>query len=107
MDPLAQHYHQLLGLSQDWLTADVQLDLNKQTLTLSLEFIGTQVVCPACGAAGSLKDHAAARSWRHLDAMQFQTILTARVPRCSCDACGVQTISVPWAGKNSLFTPLT
>ncbi|MFN9289699.1 MAG: transposase, partial [Planctomyces sp.] len=33
-----------------------------------------------------MKDHAAERSWRHLDAMQFQAILTARVPRMDmCD----------------------
>jgi len=66
---------------------------------LSLEFVGTRVVCPECGAECSMKDHAAERRWRHLDAMQFQTTLTARVPRCSCDRCGVKTISVPWAEK--------
>jgi transposase len=38
--------------------------------------------------------------------MQFQTTLTARVPRCSCDRCGVRTISVPWAQKHNRFTLL-
>ena len=53
-----------------------------------------------------MKDHATERSCRHLDAMQFQTILTARVPRCSCTTCGVKTIAVPWADKHSRFTML-
>ncbi len=106
MDSLSRHYHQLVGLNQDWVIADVQLDVENRTLTLSLEFLGDRVVCPECGATCSMKDHAAERSWRHLDAMQFQTILTARVPRCSCETCGVKTIGVPWAEKHSRFTLL-
>ena len=106
MDSLSRHYHQLVGLNQDWVIADVQLDVEKRTLTLSLEFVGDRVVCPECGAVCSMKDHASERSWRHLDAMQFQTTLTARVPRCSCETCGVKTIAVPWAEKHSRFTLL-
>lgn len=106
MNPLSRHYHQLVGLNQDWVIADVQLDVRNKTLTLPLEFVGDHVVCPECGATCSMKDHAAERSWRHLDAMQFQTILTARVPRCSCTTCGVKTIAVPWAEKHSRFTLL-
>ena len=106
MDVLSRHYHQLAGLKSDWAISQVQLDVQSQTLTLSLEFVGTRVVCPECGAECSMKDHAAERRWRHLDAMQFQTTLTARVPRCSCDRCGVKTISVPWADKHSRFTLL-
>ena len=106
MDSLSRHYHQLVGLNQDWVIADVQLDVENRTLTLSLEFVGDRVVCPECGAVCSMKDHASERSWRHLDAMQFQTTLTARVPRCSCETCGVKTIAVPWAEKHSRFTLL-
>ncbi len=41
-------------------------------------------------------DHAPERTWRHLDTMQFETILKARIPRVNCSKCGVKTISVPW-----------
>ena len=60
-----------MGLNQDWVSADVQLDVEKRTLTLPLEFVGDCVVFPECGAACSMKDYSAERSWRHLDAMQF------------------------------------
>lgn len=106
MDSLSRHYHQLVGLNEDWVIADVQLDLTSRTLTLPLEFVSERVVCPECGATCSIHDHAAERSWRHLDAMQFQTILKARVPRCACESCGVKTIAVPWADKHSRFTLL-
>ncbi len=36
-------------------------------------------------------DHAPERTWRHLDTMQFETVLVARVPRADCKACGVKT----------------
>jgi len=35
--------------------------------------------------------------------MQFETRITARIPRCQCPACGVKTITVPWAGRHSRF----
>ncbi len=44
------------------------------------------------------------RDVRHLDAMQFQTLIRCRVPRCECPEHGVLTAKVPWAGKNSRFT---
>jgi transposase len=106
MDTLSRHYHQLVGLNPDWAISHVQLDVQNRTLTLSLEFDGTRVVCPECGAGCAMKDHAAERSWRHLDAMQFQTTLTARIPRCSCNRCGVKPIFVPWAEKHRRFTLL-
>lgn len=106
MDSLSQHYQRMVGLNEDWMISDVDLDTDSQTLTLALEFVGARVTCPECDAHCAKKDHAAQRSWRHLDAMQFQTVLTARVPRSSCDACGVRTIVVPWAGKHGRFTLL-
>lgn len=106
MDSLSQHYHQMVGLNEDWTIEDVKLDLGSQTLTLSLEYVGQQVECPECREKCGMKDHAPERQWRHLDAMQFQTVLVARVPRCDCQHCGVKTIAVPWAGKHARFTLL-
>ena len=34
MDSLSRHYHQMVGLNDDWNIEDVQLDVDKQTLTL-------------------------------------------------------------------------
>jgi len=104
MNSLKAHYRTLLGLDESWTVADVELGVPEKRVTIALEFVGECVVCPECGAECSLKDHAAERQWRHLDTMQFETILTARAPRSSCDQCGVKTIAVPWAGKHSRFT---
>jgi len=103
---LSCHYHQSAGLNSDWAISQVLLDVQSQTLTLSLEFVDTRVVRPQCGAECSMRDPAAERRWRHLAAMQLQTTLSARVPRCSCDRCRVKTISVPSAEKHTRFTLL-
>jgi len=65
---------------------------------------GGRVKCPECGKECTIADHAPERSWRHLDTMQFETRLRARVPRSDCPSCGVKTTQVPWAGKHSRFT---
>lgn len=104
MDSLSDHYHRMVGLDSNWSIASVDLNTESQTLTLVLEYVGKRVACPECDQPCAKNDHAAERSWRHLDAMQFQTVLTARVPRSSCKSCGVKTIAVPWAGKHSRFT---
>lgn len=38
--------------------------------------------------------------------MQFATEIVSSTPRADCSGCGVKTIAVPWAGKNSRFTLL-
>ena len=101
---LAAHYGMLLGLDESWKVADVNLELETKRVTIHLDFIGKRVTCPCCGEACSKADHAPERTWRHLDTMQFETILVARVPRADCKSCGVKTVDVPWAGKNSPFT---
>ena len=104
MDTLKSHYRSLLGLDELWVVTDVALETAEKRVTIALEFVGNCVTCPECSASGRLKDHARERPWRHLDTMQFETILKARVPRCECSQCGVKTIAVPWADKHSRFT---
>jgi transposase len=51
-------------------------------------------------------DHAAERTWRHLDTCQFQTHLHAEIPRVECPTHGVKQVRVPWAEPRSRFTLL-
>jgi transposase len=105
MKTLAQHYSDLLGLSDSWRVVDVDLDLASQQVRIQLEAVAAKAhCCRECGAECSLKDHAPQREWRHLDTMQFETILVARVPRTNCAKCGVKTCDVPWAEPHGRFT---
>lgn len=103
---LKDHYGMLLGLDSNWSVADVRLDTECRRVEVDLKHGGGRVTCPECRGACPLADHAPSRSWRHLDTMQFETVLTARVPRSRCAKCGVKTTAVPWAGRHSRLTLL-
>jgi len=102
---LHDHYRLLLGLDKDWEVERVDLQMAAKRVSIHLRHVrGVALSCPQCQNACSFFDHAPQREWRHLDTMQFETVLRARVPRCQCADCGVKTIAVPWAGKHSPFT---
>lgn len=104
MSELTQHYCQLLGLDAAWEVSEVSLSLEEHRVEILVTHKGGPVACPQCDAGCSIADHAPERTWRHLDTMQFETLLRARVPRANCTGCGVKTTAVPWAGKHSRFT---
>jgi transposase len=100
-------YERLLGLSAPWFVADVKLNTVAQQVDVFVEHTqGTSFSCPECGNACPVYDHTAERQWRHLDTMQFKTMLHARPPRVRCQEHGIKQASLPWAEKNSRFTLL-
>jgi transposase len=104
MSKLTEHYRQLLGLDASWEVSEVSLSLEEKRVEITLVHRGGPVTCPDCDAKCSIADHAPERTWRHLDTMQFETVLRAQTPRAKCKACGVKTTTVPWAGRHSRFT---
>jgi transposase len=106
MEELHEHYGRLLGLDGSWEVETVDLSLEGRRVLIKVRHVGDRVVCPECGQECGRADHAPARQWRHLDTMQFETFLEARLPRARCAPCGVKTIVPPWAGKHSRFTLL-
>ncbi|ACF43515.1 transposase IS204/IS1001/IS1096/IS1165 family protein [Pelodictyon phaeoclathratiforme BU-1] len=104
MQKLTEHYQQLLGFPAIWEVDDVNLSVSGLKIEVHLRFVGDEVICPQCGVRGKAYDKAPEQRWRHLDTMQFETIIIARIPRCQCETCGVKTIAVPWAAPHSRFT---
>lgn len=101
-------YHKILGVEAPWQVTDVALDLDAETLSVTLDFDGrtANFVCPECGLPANVYDRREARIWRHLDSCQFKTLIVASVPRVRCLTHGVQTASVSWAEPHSRFTQM-
>lgn len=100
-------YRQLMGLREPWAVIEVKIDFEGLRVDVWVEWPPEQQgVCPECGKACRIYDHREERQWRHLDTMQFQTILHCRIPRVSCSEHGTKSIDFPWAEKNSRFTAL-
>nr|WP_225739392.1 transposase family protein [Chlorobium phaeovibrioides] len=104
MESLTSHYQQILGLPSTWNVDNVDLSMLHKRVTIKLKYVGQDVTCPECKVSCSIYDHAPEQKWRHLDTMQFETILVARLPRVNCKEHGVKTASAPWADKHSRFT---
>lgn len=106
-DELKLHYAAMLGLKRPWVVERVDLQLAGKRLEIHLaEEREASFDCPECSRACWLHDHAPQRRWRHLDAMGFETLLVASLPRVRCPEHGVKTVSAPWAGAHSRFTLL-
>lgn len=105
MKSLNDHYAALLGLAEGWRVVDVELELDRQRVVIRLEDNPqVPVSCPECGQSCPRHDHAPERRWRHMDTMQFVTVLVAATPRSKCSQCGVKTCRVPWAEPQGEFT---
>ena len=104
---LNKHYANLLGLVPPWAVIKVDLNMPEKRVEIEVEWPSEyMVLCPVCGKNCNLKDHREERRWRHLDTMQFETIIKSRIPRSNCPEHGVKTIDIPWATEGSRFTVL-
>ena len=96
-------YARILGVEAPWRV--VEVELSDDQVEVTVEHSGKRLQCPTCKAKASKHD-ARKRSWRHLDTCQLKTIITADVPRVSCEEHGVHQIDVPWAEPRSGFTAM-
>lgn len=101
-------YQQILGITAPWFVESVEINHQQTSITVVLAHATAPGLfrCPKCDAVAPVYDHHKARTWRHLDTCQFETLLTAQVPRVHCQACGVLTAQVPWAAPHGRFTLL-
>jgi len=97
-----------LGVSPPWRLVNQRLDTSKQPHILEMFFEtdrGALFPCPECGK--SCKAHDSKEfTWRHLNFFQHHCLITAKIPRTSCDEHGVKRVNVPWAREGSGFTLL-
>ena len=104
---LQKHYALLLGVGSPWEVKTVNLKLEAKEVDIELGWQwGAAATCPECGRECSIHDSAPERTWRHLDTMQFTTLIRARTPRSNCPDHGVKTMAVPWAPPLGRFTLL-
>jgi len=104
---LQKHYAMLLGIGSPWEVKAVELKLAEKKVEIELGWQwGSAAKCPECGRECSIHDRAPERTWRHLDTMQFTTLIRARTPRADCPEHGVKTMQVPWAAPQGRFTLL-
>ena len=76
---LAAHYSQLLGIEAPWQVISAELDLLRGKVVIAVGWDELVLVtCPECGQACARHDHAPEREWRHLNVMEFVTVIRGR-----------------------------
>ena len=102
-----EHYERLLGLSGPWKVSAVMFEFAAKRFVIEIGYDVSQAIeCPECGKSCPHYDYREMRDWRHLDTMQFETLLRSEVPRCRCPEHGVKTLPVACTEKGSGFTLL-
>ena len=100
-------YQAVLGLAAPWSVTSVQLLPESQEVQVVVGLgPDARLRCPDCDTVCPGYDHTEERRWRHLDTMQYRTILISRIPRVRCPEHGVRQVNVPWSEPRSRFTAL-
>ena len=97
-------FQKALGLAEPWRVISVQLDLAARRVVVGVAYGGS-----GCydSAGQRLPIHGYEdRQWRHLDTMQFETLIQARVPRVRHPDGTTAMVVVPWAEPHSRLTQL-
>ena len=97
-----EFFSRALGLKEPWRVKDVRMELEAKRVVIEVE-------C-ACGTSWGTEDELLVvhgyetRSWRHLDTMQFETLIEARVPRVRYEDGHTEMVRVPWAEPRSRWS---
>jgi transposase len=99
----SEFFQQALGLSEPWQVTAVALDLSAKKVEVTIACM--QKVWADPESRERLHIHGyETRRWRHLDTMQFETVLVAEVPRVKYPDGRTELVSVPWAAPKGRFT---
>src|ERR1700748_2727958 len=92
-----------LGVKPPWKVVDVKIDLGAQRVDIDLEC--EQSVWADSETRARLHVHGyEERSWRHLDTMQFETMIHAKIPRLKYPDGHTELAPVAWAEPHRRHT---
>ena len=101
---LEHFYAQSLGLEAPWRVKAVVIDGDRKEVRIRVECTsGEAWIDPETRERAAIKDWSE-RTWRHLDTCEYQTIISARVPRVKLSDGSTMTVKVPWAEPGGRFT---
>jgi hypothetical protein len=92
-----------LGIQPPWEIEEVRVDLEAQRVEVEVRCAQTAWADPATKQRLHLHGYEP-RSWRHLDVMQFETVIQAKVPRLKYPDGHTELLPVAWAEPHSRHT---
>jgi transposase len=97
-------YGQSIGVKAPWKVSSVAINGERKEVHVVVECPhGIAWVDPESGERAEVKDWQE-RVWRHLDTCEYETLITARVPRIKLKSGRTMMVEVPWAEPGGRFT---
>ena len=97
-------YAQSLGITAPWKVTRVQIKGDLKEVHVHVECARGEVwVNPKTQQRAQIKDWVE-RTWRHLDTLEYTTIVYAKVPRVQLSKFKSEMVAVPWAEPGGRFT---
>jgi transposase len=100
-----EFFQKALELREPWKVKAVKMDLAGRKVEIEIECSQQVWADPQSEQRAHVHGYEE-RKWRHLDTMQFETVLIARVPRIKYADGRTELVATPWAGKHSRFTQM-
>jgi len=101
---LKAFYGQSLRLKAPWKVTSVTMQSETRQVHIRVECTKrVNWVDPETRTRAQIKDWHE-RTWRHLDTCEFETIITARVPRIRLSSGQTIMVNMPWAREGGRFT---
>jgi len=102
----SEFFERVLGLSEPWSVKEVKLDLAVTQVQITVECCSGETWTGPDGSRRHIHGWEE-RRWRHLDTMQLETVIIAKVPRLLDPQTGsTEMAPVPWAQKGARWTVL-
>ncbi len=96
-------FAQAIGVQPPWQIKVVHLDVERQRVEVEVECAPTVWADPQTHERVQIHGYEE-RSWRHLDTMQFETIIRAKVPRLKYPDGHTELLAIAWAEPHSRHT---
>lgn len=101
---IEEFYAQSLGITAPWEVTEVKINEAEKRFQIRVECREKTIwVDPDTGERSHIHEWRE-RTWRHLDTCEFETWVTAKVPRVKLSSGKTQTVVVPWAEQSGRFT---
>jgi transposase len=96
-------FTQALGIQPPWQIKDVRMDVKAQRVEIEVECEQTVWADPETKQRLHIQGYED-RRWRHLDTMQFETFIVAKVPRLKYPDGHTELLPIAWAEPHSRHT---
>jgi hypothetical protein len=98
-----EFFTQAIGVQSPWSVKEVRMDLAARRVEVEVECAPTVWADPETKERLHLHGYEE-RRWRHLDTMQFETTIVAKVPRLKYPDGHTELLPIPWAEPHSRHT---